>query len=223
MREAMIWGWEDEPELAGENAEKYLSKRWNATIIEYSVTVTGRITEEDVLFRITAYISGKPKGVKDLVDDLLDVGLTGKSKVYSITVGLYDYMASDEEKYRDSLQAVKEACKNRTQTLTQIFKEHPKVKTLLEKGRTLIVIPVTSLLCELDSKRANKVIVKAGNHNLEEILNVLHFLADRLIEHRVAEKIIGYSLREDVGKLEIDDLYVEGGKVYLWLGHPSAK
>jgi len=120
------------------------------------------------------------------------------------------------------LRTVKEAYKNRTQTLIQIFKEHSKVKALLKK-RALIVIPVTSLLCELESKQANKVIIKAGNYNLEEILNVLHFLANRLIEHRIATNILGYCLREDIGKLEIDDLYAEDEKVYLWLGHPTAK
>lgn len=41
-------------------------------MIECSITVTGRTIKEDVLFRITAYISGKPKGVKDLVDELFD-------------------------------------------------------------------------------------------------------------------------------------------------------
>lgn len=51
--------------------------------------------------------------------------------VYSITIGFYDHMASDEEKYRDSLPVVKKACKKRIQILTQMFKEHPRVKALL--------------------------------------------------------------------------------------------
>ncbi|MEM2584856.1 MAG: hypothetical protein QXP99_04985, partial [Thermoproteota archaeon] len=69
MKEAMVWGWGDEPELAGENAERHISKKWKATMAECSITITGRITEEDVLFRITAYIRGKPKSVKNLVDN----------------------------------------------------------------------------------------------------------------------------------------------------------
>ncbi|MBO3841875.1 MAG: hypothetical protein FGF48_05605 [Candidatus Brockarchaeota archaeon] len=223
MKEAMIWGWGDEPELAGKNAERYISKRWKATMTECSITITGRITEEDVLFRITAYISGKPKGVKNLVDNMFDASLTGKGKVYSITVGFYDYVASDEEKYRDSLPSVKESCKNRMQILMQRFKKHPRVKALLGKENSLVVIPVTTLLCELESGQADKVIVKAGNYNLEDILKVLHLLTDKLIERKVATRILGYSLRDDMEKLEINDLYVEKGKVYLWLGHPAVK
>ncbi|MGB9717589.1 MAG: hypothetical protein ACP5PQ_02445 [Thermoproteota archaeon] len=223
MKEAMVWGWGDEPELAGENAERYVRKRWKATMTECSITITGRITEEDVLFRITAYISGEPKGVKNLVDNMFDASLTVKGKVYSIMVGLYDYMASDEEKYVDSLSSVKEAYENRMQTLTQRFKEHPRVKTLLEKDNSLVVIPVTTLLCELGSEQADKVIVKAGNYNLEDILKVLRLLTDKLIERKVATRILGYGLGDDIEKLEIDDLYVEKGKVYLWLGHPAVK
>jgi hypothetical protein len=215
-----LWG--DEPELAGENAEKYVSKRWKDTTRECSIALTGRITDEDVLFSITAYVSDK-SGLKDLVDDLLDVGLTGKSKIYSITVSLYDDKVSDEERYRESLNIVQEACKRREQTLTKMFRENPEVKALLEGGKPLIVIPVTTLFCELESERVNKVIVKAGNYNLEDILSILHLLINRLIERNVAKNILGYGLREGIEELEIDDLYVKEGKVYIWLGHPAVK
>lgn len=223
MKEAMVWGWGDEPELAGENAERYISKKWKATMTECSITITGRITEEDVLFRITAYIRGKPKGVKNLVDNMLGAGLTRKGKVYSITVGFYDYMASDEEKYRYSLSNVKEICRSRIQILMQKFKEHPRVKALLEKENSLVVIPTTTLLCELESEQADKLIVKAGNYNLEDILKILHLLTDELIKRKVATRILGYSLKDDIEKLEIDDLYVEKKTVYLWLGPPAVK
>lgn len=146
----MVWGWRNEPELAGENTEKYKQK-WKAVITECSITITGRITEEDVLFKITAYIRGKPKCVKNLVDNMLGASLTRKGKVYSITVGFHDYIASDKEKNRDSLSDVKETCRNRIKILMQKFKEHPRFKALLEKENLLVVILTTTLLCELES------------------------------------------------------------------------
>ncbi|MEM2820951.1 MAG: hypothetical protein QXM98_01675 [Thermoproteota archaeon] len=132
-------------------------------------------------------------------------------------------MASDEEKYRDSLSNVKEIYRSRIQILMQKFKEHPRVKALLEKENSLVVIPTTTLLCELESEQADKLIVKAGNYNLEDILKILHLLTDELIKRKVATRILGYSLKDDIEKLEIDDLYVEKKTVYLWLGPPAVK
>jgi|YelNatPaOPRAMG01_1025707.scaffolds.fasta_scaffold99254_2 hypothetical protein len=217
MKSATVWGWGEELDLAGENAEKYLNKRWKSTTKECSITLLGRISMEDgdLLFRVTAYISNKPKDTQKLVDDLLSASLVG-SKVYFVTIGLYDHVVSDQEMYRNDLQAVEQAYRNRDQTLLQKFKEHPEVKALLKEGKELVIIPTTTVLCEMESKRVEKVIVDANNSDLDEILSAIHLLAKRLIERKVATRVVGYSMKEE--EMEIEDMFVEEDEVCLWLG-----
>lgn len=217
MKSATVWGWGEELDLAGENAEKYLNKRWKSTTKECSITLLGRVyvENEDLLFGVTAYVSNKPKDTQKLVDDLLSASLVGE-KVYSVSICLYDHVVSDQEIYRNDLQAVKQAYRNRDQTLLQKFKEHPEVKALLEEGKELVIIPTTTLLCEMESKRVEKVIVDANNSDLDEILSAIHLLANRLLERKVATRIVGYSMKDE--EMEIEDMYVEEGEVCLWLG-----
>jgi len=220
LRGARVWGWGDDPELAGKNAQTYLNRRWKSTMEECSITIDGR--DEDVFFEITVYMS-KPEGVEDLTNDLFSIALTKADKVYFITVNLYDHMASNERTYRNSLSSVKEAYEKLEQILIQRFKDHPKVRPLLEGGKTLIITPTTSISCELESKRFNKVIVWAGNCDLDPLLDHIHFLAKGLVEHGIATRIVGYSLRSDIDGLTIEDLYTRENKVFLWLSRSSAK
>ncbi len=69
MTRARVWGGEDF-ELAGENAEKYLSKRWKDTTEECSIAIDCRNVDEGIMFGITVYMN-YPKDVRKLVDDLL--------------------------------------------------------------------------------------------------------------------------------------------------------
>lgn len=222
MKGARVWGWGDDLELAGKNAQTYVNKRWRSTTEECSIAVDGR--SEDVLFKITVYTS-KPEVVEDLVNNLFDVALTRGSKIYSVTVNLYENMASNEITCVNSLPFVREAYEKRKQILIGKFKYHPEVKPLLEEERTLTVIPATAILCELESKIFNKVIVWTSNHDLDLLVDYAHLLANRLIEREIATRIVGYELRNNVEELTILDLDVDTKekKVYLWLDHPPAK
>lgn len=77
-------------------------------------------------------------------------------KIYFVTVNLYDRLDSIERMYRHSLSFVKEAYEKREQILIQKFKNHPKVKPLLEGEKTLVITSATSVFCELESERSIK-------------------------------------------------------------------
>ncbi|MEM2100629.1 MAG: hypothetical protein QXP45_04790 [Thermoproteota archaeon] len=220
MTGAKVWGWGEDPELAGENAQKYVDKRWKATTKECSIGISGK-DSEDILFGITVYIS-EPKGTRSIVDDMMDIALSGRGKLYFLTVSLHDNIVSETKVYRNDLEAIYEVYKKREQYLLQKFKNHPKVRALNE-GKELVVSFVTTVICELESKRVNKVIVDAGNFELESILKSLHLLTNETIKREMATCLLGYELWGDPDKLEIDDLYVENDKVYLWLSHPAVK
>lgn len=219
MTGARVWGWGEDLELAGKNAQKYVSKRWSATTQECSVGISGK-DREDIFFGITVYLS-EPKEVEDIVDDIMDVGLTGKGKLYFLTVDLYDNIASENRVYRNDLSTIRESYKKREQYLLQKFRNHPKVKDLLNENTTLVLSFPTTIICELETKRANKIIINAGNYEFQNILDSLHLLTKKAIEQGIATRILGYDLWGNVDDLELDDLYVENGKVYLWLGPPA--
>lgn len=222
MKGARVWGWGDDLESAGKNAQTYVNKRWKSTTEECSIAVDGR--GEDILFKITVYMS-KPEVVEDLVNNLFDIVLTRGSKIYSVTVSLHDHMASKEITCTNSLPFVREAYERRKQIFIQKFKDHPEVKPLLEEGRTLIVIPATAILCELESKRFNKVIAWTSNYDLDPLMDYAHLLANRLIECKIATRIIGYDLRNNTEELTIldIDLDTKEKKIYLWLDYPPVK
>ncbi|MGQ9597511.1 MAG: hypothetical protein ACUVQY_09180 [Thermoproteota archaeon] len=221
MKGARVWGWGEDLELAGKNAQTYINKRWKSTI-ECFIAVDGR--GEDMLFKITVCTS-EPEVVEDLVNDLFDIVLTRGSKIYFVTVDLYDHIASNEITCRNGLPFVREAYEKRKQILIQKFKDHPEVKPLLEEGMTLIVIPATAILCELESKHFNKVVVWTANCDLDSLVDYAHFLVNRLIEHEIATYIVGYDLRNNIEELTILDLDLDTKekKVYLWLDYPPTK
>lgn len=221
---ASVWEWpEDDLEVAGKNVEKYVSKRWKNTTKEGSVTIKSRKAwdeYEGIEVRVTTYING-PRGVKRLAEDLLELTLIENCKPYFITVGLYESAKSEEEKYRNNLSTVRKAYKEREQVLVQRFKNHPKIRPLLSEGRSLIISATTSLLCEMKSKKFNKVIVEVNNSELEPVIDVLHSFTTKLVEYEIAISVVGYSLGGSIDKFEIEDLYVEDEKVYLDLtGYP---
>ena len=222
IKGAKVWEWGEDLELAGRNARMYINKRWKSTTNECSIAILGRKTDRDILFGITVYMRN-PEGVEDLVNNLLNIALTKGSKVYFVTVNLYDYMASNEITYRNNLSAMRKEYERREQILIQKFKDHPGVKDLLKGEKTLVILPVTTIFCELESERFNKVIVRTSNCDLDPLLNYSHLLADKLIEHKLATRIIGYGLQNNVDELVVEDLYVRGEKVYLWLVHPPSK
>ncbi|MEM3390079.1 MAG: hypothetical protein QW491_11810 [Thermoproteota archaeon] len=200
--------------------ETCLVDKWRSTTEECSIAMDGR--SEDVLFKITVYTS-KPEVVEDLVNNLFDVALTRGSKIYSVTVNLYEHMASNEITSINSLLHVREACEKRKQILVEKFKDHSEVKPLLEEGGTLIVIPATAIMCELESEAYNKVIVWTGNHDLDLLVDYAHLLAGRLIEREIATRIVGYELRNSVEELTILDIDVDNkGEKGLPMVRPPA-
>ncbi|MBO3832278.1 MAG: hypothetical protein FGF51_02685 [Candidatus Brockarchaeota archaeon] len=220
MRGARVWGWGDDPELAERNVQAYLNKRWKATTEEFSITVDGRY--ENILFEITVYAS-KPEDLEGLVNSLFDAALAKADKIYFVTVNLYDRFASNEKAYRNTLSFVEEAYERREQNLIQKFKNHPKVKPLLEGGKSLVVIPITVIFCELESERFNKILMRARNCDLVSLLEYIHFLTNKLIEFKIATRILGYDMEDNAEELTILDLDIGEREVFLWLDYPPAK
>jgi hypothetical protein len=220
MRGARVWGWGEDLELAERNALAYMARRWRTTMEECSIVVDGRY--ENILFEITVYAS-KPKDVEGLINSLFDAVLAKADKIYSVVVNLYDHAVSNRIAYMSSLSFVKEAYEKRGRILVQKFKDYPEVKPLLEEGKTLVVIPITTIFCELESERFNKVVIRARDCDLEPLLDYIHFLANRLIESKIASRILGYDMENNTDELTILDLDVEGREVFLWLDYPSAK
>lgn len=175
MKGAKVWEWGEALEFAGKNAQIYLNKRWKSTVKECSLAILGRETDKDIVFGITTYMS-KPEGTESLVNNLFDVALTKGSKIYFVTVNLYDRVASNERTCMNSLLSLREAYKRREQILIQKFRDHPKVKALLEGEKTLVILPETTIFCELESEHFNKVIVRTSNCDLDPLLNYAHLI-----------------------------------------------
>jgi len=222
MTRARVWGWGDDPDLVGKNVAKYVNKRWGSATLECSITATCRERAEGTLFDISAYLS-QPEKAGKLADYLFSVALTGDSKVYFIEVEFYDYMASEEKKFRNHLPTVKRTYEEHRRILTERFRNHPEVKSLLEVGRELSVSFPIVLSCELNSKYVNKVIVEITAYDFQHGVGLFSMLNQRLIEKEIAAEVVGYELGGDLEKLEIDDIYVENEKVYLMLAYPAVK
>ncbi len=91
-----------------------------------------------MFFGITVYLS-EPKEVEGIVDDIMDVGLAGKGKLYFLTVDLQDNTASENRVYRNDLSTLRESYKKREQYFLQKFSNHPNVKDLLNENRMLVL------------------------------------------------------------------------------------
>ena len=216
MNRATVWGWGDDFEAARTNSEKYVSKRWKEKTKECAIGITAIERLEGTSFYIAAFTSD-PKKVGDLADRLLDValGLKGDIKVDFVTIVLSEDMISEKELYRDSLRYVEEEYKRCEKALVAKVREDPKMKAKVQ-GRKIVVIPEVCITCELDSDYANKVIVDATDTNFTRLKNFIHSVNERLIKEELAKGIVGFKLTEDVEKLKIEDIDVEGDKIYMW-------
>jgi len=217
MNRATIWGWGDDFETAKTNSEKYVRKRWKETTKEGAIGITAIERLEGTSFYIAAFTSD-PKKVGDLVDRLLDVALDlkGDIKVDFVTIVLSEDMVSDKELFRDSLKHVEEEYRQCERALIEKVREDTKMKAKVQ-GRKVVVIPEVALTCELESDYATKVIVDATDTDFARLRNSLHTINKGLIKEELAKKIIGFKLTENVEKLKIEDIDIEGDKVYVWL------
>jgi len=67
------------------------------------------------------------------------------------------------------------------------------------------------------------VIVGITAYDFQHGVDLFSMLNKRSIEKEIATGVVGYELGGDLEKLEIDDIYVENGKVYLMLAYPAVK
>lgn len=217
INRATVWGWGDDFATVKINSEKYIHKRWKETTKECAIGITAIERLEGTSFDIAAFTSD-PKKVGDLADRLLDValGLKGNIKVDFVTLVLSEDMVSEKELYRDTLEYVEEEYGRCEQALVRKVRENPEMKAKVQ-GRKIVVFPEVTLTCELESDYANKVIGDATDSYFKRLRNFLHSMNKGLIEEGLAKNIVGFKLTEDVEKLIIDDIDVEGDEVYVWL------
>lgn len=217
MSRATIWGWGDDFETVKTNSQKYISKRWKGTTKECAIGVTAIERYEGTSFDIAAYTSN-PQKVGELAKRLFDIaiGLEGDVKVDFVMIVLSRDVVSEKELYRDSLRHVEEEYSRCDKALIAKVGADPKMKAKVQ-GKKIVVIPQITLTCELDSDHANKVIVDATDSDFTRLRNFIHSVNKGLIKEGLAKSIVGFKLYEDVEKLKIYDINIEGDEVYVWL------
>jgi len=57
--------------------------------------------------------------------------------------------------------------------------------------------------------------MQTGNCDLDFLVDYIHLLADRLIEFKIATRIAGYMLDDNIEKLAIEDVHTKGEEVSL--------
>lgn len=73
------------------------------------------------------------------------------------------------------------------------------------------------MLCELESRYANKIVVELVHIDFSRIKSLLDSLSSGLIEGGLAERVLRYELGRGVDDLEV--LYVNSDRdeIYVWL------
>ncbi|MBO3832265.1 MAG: hypothetical protein FGF51_02615 [Candidatus Brockarchaeota archaeon] len=217
-RYATIWGWGDRFEEVRINSEKYVSKEWRETIKECVIDFVATERSGGIGYYITAYTSN-PKGVGDLAEGLFYVALNERdTKVHLIAIELFDEIRSAAIKYCNTLEEVEKTLEKHKEVLRDRFANHPEVKEVAQ-GRKVTVVHQITLLCELESRVANKIVIEVTyDIDFGAMKNLLHSLVNRMIERGLATRVSGYGLEaKDIGdyKLErVDDL---GDEVIVWL------
>ncbi|MEM2920838.1 MAG: hypothetical protein QXF26_00800 [Candidatus Bathyarchaeia archaeon] len=213
---ATVWGWGDEFEDVKKNCEKYVSKRWKESTEECGIYITARERREDVSYDINAFTSD-PYKAGDLAERLFYIALDeGDTKVYFVVVQLFDFTFSDTMTYRSPLEDIEKELKERELTIANKFIEDHKVKPLA-KDRKVVFIPELDLLCELESRHANKIVLEIVHCDYSTIKSLLDSLSRALVEEGLATRILGYKLGRGVDELEVLDVDVHGDEVWVWL------
>jgi hypothetical protein len=98
--------------------------------------------------------------------------------------------------HRKSIEEIEEELKKREKVIASRFINDPRVGDAA-KGKEVIFIPETRLLCELRSKVANKVIIEAVyGFGFEALKDFINSLGNELIKRRIAEGVAGYECGE---------------------------
>lgn len=211
-----IWEWGDEFENVRTNSEKYVSKRWRKTTKECGIDIVALERNEGISYCITAYVSN-PRSVSDLAEGLFYVALgEGYTKVYFISIRLSDKVLSTSQRCYNTLEEVERMFEERKKTLVSKFMDHPKVKQVAQ-GRQVEFTLQTNLLCELDSKIVNKIIIEVIGENFSLMKSLLHSLSHRIIKENLAERILGYELGGAAKTYKIGDIDIWKNEVTVRL------
>lgn len=213
---ATIWGWGERFEDVRINSEKYVSKKWKPTVKECSIDIIASERSEGISYYITAYVSN-PKSVGDLAENLFYAAFVEKdTKVHLVEIQLFDTVFSKNLKYRDTLEEVEKVLKECEKILVSKFMNHPKVREVA-RGRKVKIIPQIDLLCELESKIANKITMEIIHEDFSLMKNLLHSLSNGIIKENLSERILGYKLGRNIGNYKVGDIDVWGDEVTIWL------
>jgi len=125
-------------------------------------------------------------------------------------------MVSNGEVYRKSMEEVERELEERDKDIIRKFSGEPRVKSVAQ-GKKIVFIPQTSLLCELSSKIANKIIIEVVHEDFPSMKDLMHSLSNRMIERGLAEQILGYDWWKGVNDLEIGDIDIWEDEVLVRL------
>ncbi|MBO3841494.1 MAG: hypothetical protein FGF48_03650 [Candidatus Brockarchaeota archaeon] len=145
------------------------------------------------------------------------------TKIRFVEIGLFDEMLSTTVKYRNTLEEVEKALGERERILVDKFMNNPKIKEVA-RGRKVIMIPQIYLLCELESKIANKITIEVIHEDdFAAMKNLLNSLTDMLIQRGFATRVAGYELGRNIEDYKLGDIDVWGDEVTVWLVWRSAE
>ncbi|MBO3797638.1 MAG: hypothetical protein QXI42_09470 [Thermoproteota archaeon] len=217
-KSARVWGWGDKFEDVKTNCEKYVAKRWTENTKECCLGIMARERNEGIFYFIDVY-TGDSKSVGSLAEGLFQVALSqGETKVDFVTIRLYDDIISKNIRHCKSIEEIEKEFKKHEEAIVSRFINDPRVCNAA-KGKNVIFIPETHLLCELKSKVCNKVIVETiCDLGFETLRDFLYSLSDKIIKKNLAEEVIGYELRGSVEEFKINDVDVGCDEVYVYLG-----
>ncbi|MBO3753875.1 MAG: hypothetical protein FGF53_03225 [Candidatus Brockarchaeota archaeon] len=214
---ATVWGWGEKFEDVRANCEKYVSKRWKETTKECGIIIMTTERSEGITYYITAYTSD-PQSVGDLAEGLFYVAFNeGSTKIRFVEIGLLNEMLSTTVKYRNTLEEVEKALGERERILVDKFMNNPKIKEVA-RGRKVMMIPQIYLLCELESKIANKITIEVIHEDdFAAMKDLLNSLTDTLIQRGFATRVVGYELGRNIEDYKLGDIDVWGDEVTVWL------
>ncbi len=220
MSRITVWGWGDKYEAARANSESCIEKFWREATKECHIALVGKDRREGIIFGIDVY-TDDPRSVGFLVERLLSLALTGKNKVYEITMEFL----MEEASYKEHLKTLEEIEKEYeilTGMCIEKVKNDPRVKPLTD-GREILVFPDMNLFVELEPEYGLRMTVGAFHFNFNEMLEFIRFLSENLIKNKLAKRILGYGLSLDIDRLEVSDVDVTEDEVLVDLVASESK
>jgi len=217
-----IWEPSDRPKGAKLKTKKYIDEMWKDITKECEIWVSCGDREEDVGFDVRIYTDDR-KEVSGLAEQLLDLALMGDTKIYELNLELHNDEASAEENYRRDLSAAERIYDEQQVWLADRSKTDERIRQALAKGaKNIIVFADVSLLCQLETDRAKKVILETTANDFDRARNFLNKLVDRTRNKGLVTHVVGYDLWRDLNRLEPYEVRVEGEDIYVFMGYPAS-